>query len=300
MEQKPLLETIDPEIMTRLATRREAIKKGAATSGAVMAGLKMMSVPVALAALSRDVFAQSTPAVVLDVLQFAFVLENLESEFYKAVLGTATGTGAAAQNAAFVTVRGTVTAAELTTLQQISKHEIAHVNFLRTQITALGGTAPTFTPASFDFTGGNGSGTGPFAPATTNKAVLMAAAQTFEDTGVRAYKGQAGNLTSNKDVLDAALRIHSVEARHAAQIRRLRGVKSWVTQSNSDIDFPAAQAAINLSYAGENNKTHKGADITALGTGNGGDDAVTAAFDEPLTKDQVINIVKDFIVGNNP
>ncbi len=296
MEQKPILEAIDPEIMERLATRREAIKKGAGASAAVIAGLKMASVPVALAVLTKDVFGQS-PAVVLDVLQFALTLEHLESEFYKAALGTS---AVAAQNNAFAPVRALVNAAELTTLQQISRHEIEHVKFLTRTISALGGTPVVFTGSSFDFTGGNGSGTGPFAPATTNKGVLFAAAQTFEDTGVRAYKGQAGNLMSNNAVLEAALRIHSVEARHAAQIRRLRGVKSWVTQSNSDIDFPAAQAAINLSYAGENNKTHKGADITALGSGNGGDDAVTAAFDEPLTKDAVINIIKDFIIGTTP
>ena len=293
MEQKPILEAIDPEIMERLATRREAIKKGAGASAAVIAGLKMASVPVALAVLTKDVFGQSTPAVVLDVLQFALTLEHLESEFYKAALGTS---AVAAQNTAFIPVRSQVTAAELTALRQISQHEIEHVKFLTRTISSLGGTPVVFTGASFDFTGGNGTGTGPFAPATTNKAVLFAAAQTFEDTGVRAYKGQAGNLMSNKAVLEAALRIHSVEARHAAQIRRLRGVKSWVTQSNSDIDFPAAQAAINLSYVGENNKTHKGQDITALGNGNGGDDAVTAAFDEPLTRAQVIQIVDPFII----
>jgi hypothetical protein len=47
-------------------------------------------------------------------------------------------------------------------------------------------------------------------------------AQAFEDTGVRAYKGQAGNVMSNKTVLQAALQIHSVEARHASQVRRMR------------------------------------------------------------------------------
>lgn len=296
MEHTPILETIDPEIMNRLATRREAIKQGATASSIVMAGLKMASVPVALAALAKDVFAQA-PTIIVDTLNFALTLEHLESEFYKAALGTS---ASAAQNDAFAPVRSQVTPAELATLQQISKHEIAHVNFLTATISSLGGTPVSLTAANFDFTGGNGSGTGPFAPATNTKAVLMAAAQTFEDTGVRAYKGQAGNLISNNTVLTAALQIHSVEARHAAQIRRLRGVKSWVTGSNSDISFPAAQAAINLSYAGEDNKVHAGKDVTALGAANGGDAAVTAAFDEPLTKDQVINIVKDFIIGTNP
>jgi hypothetical protein len=46
----------------------------------------------------------------------------------------------------------------------------------------------------------------------------------FEDTGVRAYKGQAANLMSKPDLL-TALQIHSVEARHASEVRRLRGQK---------------------------------------------------------------------------
>ena len=49
----------------------------------------------------------------------------------------------------------------------------------------------------------------------------MVLAQAFEDTGVRAYKGQAGNLISNSAYLTAALQIHSVEARHASYIRDL-------------------------------------------------------------------------------
>jgi hypothetical protein len=57
----------------------------------------------------------------------------------------------------------------------------------------------------------------------TNYETFKAVAQAFEDTGVRAYKGQAPALMPYKDVLTAALTIHSVEARHASQVRRLRG-----------------------------------------------------------------------------
>ena len=46
--------------------------------------------------------------------------------------------------------------------------------------------------------------------------------QTFEDLGVAAYKGQAANLIANGDILTTALRIHSVEARHAAEVRKHR------------------------------------------------------------------------------
>ena len=54
-------------------------------------------------------------------------------------------------------------------------------------------------------------------------ATFLILSQGFEDTGVRAYKGQAANIT-NKAYLTAALNIHSVEARHAAAVRKVRGL----------------------------------------------------------------------------
>ena len=44
----------------------------------------------------------------------------------------------------------------------------------------------------------------------------------FEDLAVAAYKGQAPHIAS-RAYLASALAIHSVEARHAAWIRRLAG-----------------------------------------------------------------------------
>src|SRR5687767_7270698 len=168
-----ILGTIDPEITERL-TRRDAIKKGAFTGSQVAAALALGSVPVALAALSRQAFAQ-LPADIKAILDFALNLEILENELYKAVLGTST----TANNA-------------------------AHVAFLQ----AAGATS-TITVANLDFTGGRGSGTGPFAAATSNVNFLLAVAQLAEDTGVRAYKGQAAGLISNPTILTQALRIHS-------------------------------------------------------------------------------------------
>ncbi|MBA3895161.1 MAG: ferritin-like domain-containing protein [Gemmatimonadales bacterium] len=49
-------------------------------------------------------------------------------------------------------------------------------------------------------------------------------AQGFEDAGVRAYQGQLGALKPFGAFLTAAATIHSVEARHASQVRRLGGV----------------------------------------------------------------------------
>ena len=305
MNTQQTLDTIEPEVIDRLSARRAEIDRGATASPGLMAALALGSVPIALAALSRDVFGQA-PTTVRGVLEFAYVLENLEAEFYKAVLGSS---ATAAQNTAFAPVRAAIAGNTrvMNTLMQIRKHEIAHVAFLKAAITAAGGNPITYTGAEFDFTGGNGAGNGPFLTATTDSNVLLAAAQAFEDTGVRAYKGQVDKLmgAANRATLTAALRIHSVEARHAAQIRRLRGIaanKAWITNAESNIAGlnTAGTAVVARVYQGEDNTTHAGANISSLGNGNGGVAAVTEAFDEPLTYDDVIFIVKDFIIGANP
>ncbi len=328
-QKQPILDGVDPEIVDRLVTRRDAIRKGASASSAVVAGMAMGSVPVLLAALSKDVFAQ-TPSAILDVLQFAFILENLENEFYRAVLGTS---AVAAQNAAFATVRAQIPESARQTFTQIQKHEQQHTDFLgNTAIPLFGGRAPSLTANDFDFTGGNGSGNGPFLQATTRLDHLLLVAQAVEDTGVRAYKGQAGRLLINGNdkadiALESALRIHSVEARHAAKIRRIRrslnmgdtslrfsgyvrgggvGAAGAGNISNPPAD---AVAALGLIYDGEDNTVHTvfngsaAVDIDAatlpgmevIGDAAARRDAATMAFDEPLSKEQVIAIVRGFI-----
>jgi hypothetical protein len=322
MSNVPILDAIDPEITDRLVSRRDAIAKGAAVSTTVAFGMAMASVPVALAALSSEAYGQGTalPADIKAVLDFALALEIFENEFYSAVLGISSSS---AQNAAFAAVRPSVTGAALATVQQIQKHEAAHVAFLKAQ-----GATSTLTATDFDFTGGRGSGTGPFAPATTDAAFLLTVAQGAEDTGVRAYKGQAGNLIGNNDathnaVLEAALRIHSVEARHAARIRRIRrlalGAPDVVRLSGTIRGGGAAAAgatgspsaavvaAFDKIYGGatpESNTTHvvfngtaeAAINVATLAGIQGGVNAATEAFDEPLTKAEVIAIVQPFFI----
>jgi hypothetical protein len=296
MEPQSFIDSIDPDVAHRLIGRRDAIRTGASVSGVVAAGLAMGSVPVALAALARDAFAQA-PASVLEVVQFAYTLENLEYYFYDSALN----------GAAFAAARAQITDQRvLRTLQTIRAHEQAHVEFLRGALPLLGGTPAAYTAGSFDFTGGSGEGNGPFAAMTAQAAVLMAAAQAFEDTGVRAYKGQAAALTPNKGVLTAALQIHSVEARHAAQIRRLRqqtapslGVKSWIRNDESGISGldAAGTATVAAIYAGEGATVQGNVDLGPLAAAFGGAAAASEAFDEPLSFEQVVAIVDPFIVG---
>lgn len=317
----PLVDTIDAEAADALLSRRDAIAKGAKTSAFVSAALAFGSAPIALAALSSEVYGQSASRTVLQVLNYAFLLENLESEFYKAVLGTS---AAAAVNTAFAPVRATFTQNERDAFTLIARHEAAHVSFLASAITASGGTPATYTATSFDFTGGRGSGTGPFAPATTaaGKPFLLLATQAFEDTGVRAYKGQAEFLISSvaatRNVLNAALRIHSVEARHAAHIRYLRRLASPTTTAlrlsgtvrgtgRAAAGAPAGTpeailGALDLIYAAEDTTTQAGFNAAGV-TGAGapfGANAASEAFDEPLTAAQVVAIVQPFVVATIP
>lgn len=281
-QQQPILRALDaadPEIAQRLVggpvDRRAVIKGGAAASAGLVGALRLASAPVALAALAGDAFGQARlPAVVVNVLNYALVLEELEAEFYIAGVNS-----------------GVIPGADLTIFTTIRDHEIAHRNYLRSTLGASARPRP-----SFDFTGGNGSGAGPYANVFTNYETFKAVAQAFEDTGVRAYKGQAPALLPYDAVLEAALTIHSVEARHAAEVRRLRGnftdvepfYQGWINQSLTDV--PGAAAV----YAGEENVVHAGVNVDAVSPAAFDED--TEAFDEPLTQAQVLAIVDPFIV----
>ena len=285
-QQRPILRALaadEPDIAERIVSRRAAIRGGAAVSGAVAAGLRLASAPVALAALARNAFGQARlPAAVNSVLNFALVLERLEAQFYNTGLATP----------------GLIPAADRAIFQTIADHENAHVAFL---VQTLGAAARP-SPA-FDFTGGNGSGAGPYAnvftPTPAGYETFKAVAQAFEDTGVRAYKGQAPALLPYDAFLQAALTIHSVEARHAAEVRRLRGNfmdmepfhQGWINGQATDVPGTAPV------YAGEANVVHAGVDVAAVAAPFVADDEVTEAFDEPLTQAQVLAIVDPFIVG---
>ena len=311
MDNQPILETIDPEIAERLATRSAEIDNGSPTRPGIATALALGSVPIALAALSREAYGQSAlPAPIKAVLDFALALEIFENEFYKAVLNTSSS---AAQNTRFDVVRPQAQAVPtaVATLQQIQKHETAHVSTL----TATGASNVfNLTADSFDFSGGRGTGTGPFAKAFTDLAFLLEVAQGAEDTGVRAYKGQAANLMTTPGILEAALRIHSVEARHASRVRRMRrlaaGAPTTVRLSgtvrgggaaaagatDAGPQAAAVTAAFDKIYANEDNVTQGSVILANLSGANFGVEANQEAFDEPLTRAQVVAIVQPFFI----
>jgi len=134
--------------------------------------------------------AEGAPRPELDasVLNFALTLEYLEAEFYVGAVASGALSGRLLE---FATV--------------VRDHELAHVEFLEG---ALGDTK--IAKPTFDFKGTN-----------TDPSKFAKTAMVLEDLGVMAYNGQGFKLTPK--VLAAAGTIVSVEARHAAWIRRIIG-----------------------------------------------------------------------------
>lgn len=264
------IQQVDPEFQDRISPRRDAIKNITSFGSKVA----VAALPFAFSTLFKKAYGQTTSSV-NDVLNFALTLEYLEAYFYNQGLAQA-NLIPASDKGYFTTVAG---------------HENAHVAFLKSVL----GSAAVASP-SFDLTA-----KGTFADVLTNYNTYLAVAETFEDTGVRAYKGQAGNLLGNQVVLTAALQIHAVEARHASAIRYLRAskgvnIKPWISGS-ATVSNDTGIAAVNASYAGENNTMQGGVDITTLNAVSGKTTITAAieAFDEPLDKASVLAIVTPFI-----
>lgn len=283
------IEKLDPEIYERTSQRRSVIKNW-------MRKVTLTTLPLALGALFNKAYGKTNDAIT-DILEFALTLEQLEMEFYRL------GIQATVVDPPKVQLIPTKTGLELPAFQMIYKHEQAHVNFLKGKIEKMTGKPAPPMP-KFDFTGGKGSGTGPFSTVFSDYNVFLAVAQTFEDTGVRAYKGQAVGLKSDNDLLTAALRIHSIEARHAAHIRLMRSqtpsplvdqqnIKPWITLAQSGI---AGVPEVQPSYDGEQNTSQGGVEIVKIaGLDHIIDVQASEAFDEPLNKDQILAIVDPFI-----
>jgi rubrerythrin len=124
------------------------------------------------------------------ILRYALSLERLQAAFYTEAEQMGALQGAAA-----------------TAARRIGSVERAHVRAFE----GLLGSAAGATPA-FDFRG-----------TTEDSAAFLKTAVALEDLAVAAYKGQAPRL-HDADVLASAVGIHTVEARHAAWMRRLVGI----------------------------------------------------------------------------
>jgi rubrerythrin len=130
----------------------------------------------------------------LHILNYALTLEYLEAEFYKEVIAS-----------------GIVKDPKVGSIaKKFGETEQQHVDALKATIVKLGGKPVKAPKTKFQPTLDKGL-----------MAVLNTAAD-VENLGAAAYLGAAGAI-KNKDVLAAALSIHSVEARHAAALNQLLG-----------------------------------------------------------------------------
>ncbi|KQS32221.1 ferritin-like domain-containing protein [Pedobacter sp. Leaf194] len=272
------IEKVDGEIYERLSPRRSAMKDFYSMGKKIA----FAAAPLALGSMFTKAYGQTLPTAVVGTLNFALALEYLEYNFYNHALVAAPGLiPAGAPTAAITTIRD---------------HEMAHVNLLKG---ALGSSARAeITYAMTDFTAG-----GTFPTVYSDYVTFLKVACGFEDTGVRAYKGQA-TVLKGLSVLTTALQIHSVEARHASHIRQMLAangatIKPWITGS-ATVSNDTGVAAVDAVYAGENLDVQAGVTITGI---NGQTGVTRAAavecFDEPLDTASVVTIANLFLKAGN-
>jgi Ferritin-like domain len=123
----------------------------------------------------------------LTIVNYALTLEYLESQFYVKVASS-----------------GLFNGKTLAVLKSFGAEEEQHVVALHKIASGLG--TPAMEP------------TGKFP--LHNAAQVASLAGSVENLGAAAYLGQAGNIHS-KEILAAALSIHTIEARHAATLNTL-------------------------------------------------------------------------------
>jgi rubrerythrin len=126
----------------------------------------------------------------LGILGYALTLEYLETDFYKQAAKS-----------------GKLSGKALTVAKQFGAEEAQHVQALEGAIKKAGGKLPAKPTGKF--------------PLKDQKSILKLAA-TVENVGAAAYLGQAGRI-QDKEVLAAALAIHTVEGRHAATLNEVIG-----------------------------------------------------------------------------
>jgi hypothetical protein len=132
------------------------------------------------------------------ILNYAYILEQLEAAFYTAVRGGDYYAGAPAE--------------EQELMDDLYNHEVIHREFFRTAIAAATEDNPDAMLPDLEFDLSSVD--------LSSRDQVLATAMALEDTGVGAYNG-AGDRIALELYLVLAGKIVSVEARHAAAIRSL-------------------------------------------------------------------------------
>ena len=261
---KDLFDGLDSAVVKNLSERPEALKDKEFVKNAAVARQTTTGGGVFDARSRTPINVPLSPAMIY-ALNLGLLSEYFETELYSRGLNVA---GLIPNELRQVFVRFL--------LNEVMQRE--------TLLTVLGANA--IVKPNFDFTAGRR-----LFSVFSLFDTFSGLAQSAEDLGVRAYKGQAGNVMADDFILTTALRFHSVEARHASELRRIRGNKGWITL-NQRGNLPALSQPI---YDGEEVTVQGGIDVVAL-TGFSAA-TVSEAFDEPLAGPQVLGIVQNFIRG---
>jgi rubrerythrin len=128
------------------------------------------------------------------IVNYALTLEFLEADFYKQVLDSGEVKNKQVGEVA----------------KEIYQNELEHVEALMATVEQLGGKPVKAPTTNFEDVLAGG------------EPKILETAASVENLGASAYLGQAGNI-KNKEILAAALSIHTVEARHAAVLNQVVG-----------------------------------------------------------------------------
>ncbi|HEX5146199.1 MAG TPA: ferritin-like domain-containing protein [Conexibacter sp.] len=194
--QAPLTDHISLEALDRDGALRESAD---AVAGDTRADLFRKAGVAGGSLLASGVLFGGLPAIAsaakpskkhdVAILNYALTLEYLEAAFYKEAVAKGRFSG---QVGAFAKL--------------VASDEAAHVAYLKRAL----GRAAVKSP-KFDFK-----------DTTTDEAKFKATAFALENTGVKAYAGQATNI-KQAAVVQAAVSVLTVEARHAAAIAVISG-----------------------------------------------------------------------------
>jgi hypothetical protein len=126
----------------------------------------------------------------LQIVNYVLTIERLQEALYDGAIQT-----------------GFFLGGELRIINRFRDQERQHVDTLTAAVGKLGGTPPEPPKPNFTF---------------RNRVAILRAAYRLENLGTAAYLGQAARIV-DREILAAALSIHSVEARHAATINTILG-----------------------------------------------------------------------------
>ncbi len=176
-----------------------------------------MGAGAAFAALPAGAFAQGGASKGdVAILNFALTLEYLESAFYAEALSKGALKG---ETKKFADV--------------VAAHEKTHVTTLKS---VLGSSA--VKEPQFNFKG-----------TTASQSTFQQTSIVLEDTGVKAYLGQAGNIKA-KAVLKSAASILAIEARHASWIRNIVGNGSSPSPAPESFQSSLTMSAVLAAVQG--------------------------------------------------